>query len=335
MDTETLLKNTSRSLYLSVQVLPKAMRPAFSIAYLLCRYADTIADTAILPVHRRLHWIEQFKSLVVEQDSKQIEQLIREIDGASENPYEKELIKQLRPCLEAFNRISAKQKPLILEVVQAVCEGMCLDLNFFPQETEPKPKAFPSHNELEHYCRLMGGMPGLFWSKLIYTTSCIRMPEEKFYELGKYIGDALQIVNILRDIPKDLRINRCYFPLKDLAKEGLCETDLLSGENSARFEPIKNKWILWGAERLKSGKKYFRQLPKWQFGQRAAVAWPMLWTADSLFKLREEKDLLNPQRRVKISRKIIYFTIFLTPFILISNTLFEKWLDKKLRKFSR
>ena len=45
MDIETLLKNTSRSLYLSVQALPGNMRPAFGIAYLLCRYADTIADT--------------------------------------------------------------------------------------------------------------------------------------------------------------------------------------------------------------------------------------------------------------------------------------------------
>ncbi len=335
MDTETLLKNTSRSLYLSVQVLPKAMRPAFSIAYLLCRYADTIADTAILPISRRLYWIERFKDLIVTQNAEQIEQLTKEINGASENPYEKELIKRLHPCLEAFNRISKEQKPLILEVVQSVCEGMCLDLNFFPQETGLQPKAFPSHNELEHYCRLMGGMPGLFWSKLIYTTTNIQMGEEKFYQLGKHIGDALQIVNILRDIPKDLRINRCYFPLEDLQKESLCEKDLLLSENSVRFEPIKKKWILWGVERLKSGKEYFRQLPKIQLGQRAAVAWPMLWTADSLYKLLLEKDLLNPKKRVKISRWVIYSTMLLTPFILVSNTLFEKWLDRKLDKFSQ
>jgi farnesyl-diphosphate farnesyltransferase len=333
MDTETLLKNTSRSLYLSVQVLPKAMRPAFSIAYLLCRYADTIADTAILPINRRLYWIERFKTLIIEQDSKQINQLVQEIDGASDNPYEKELIKRLYPCLEAFNRISDKQKPLILEVVQAVCEGMLLDLQYFPQEKEHHPKAFPSYKELEHYCRLMGGMPGLFWSKLIFTTTRIRMAEEKFYQLGQFIGDALQIVNILRDIPKDLRINRCYFPMEDLQKEGLREGDLLLASNSERFEPIKKKWIFWGVERLKSGKEYFRQLPKTQLGQRAAVAWPMLWTADSLYKLLSEKDLLNPHKRVKISRGVIYYTMLLTPFILISNTLFEKWLDRKLNKF--
>ena len=72
MDTETLLKNTSRSLYLSVQALPKNMRPAFGIAYLLCRYADTIADTPLIAPARRLDWIGQFPALLEEQNQTQI-----------------------------------------------------------------------------------------------------------------------------------------------------------------------------------------------------------------------------------------------------------------------
>ena len=91
MDIETLLKNTSRSLYLSVQALPGNMRPAFGIAYLLCRYADTIADTSILPAQRRLYWIERFPLLLKEQNRQEISLLASEICGGSENPYEKEL----------------------------------------------------------------------------------------------------------------------------------------------------------------------------------------------------------------------------------------------------
>lgn len=333
MDLETLLKHTSRSLYLSAQALPRAMRPAFSVAYLLCRYADTIADTHLLPAERRLYWIERFPQMIHTQDPQEAAQLAREISGGSENPYEEQLIKHLRPCLELFNQIPAPQKPIITEVVHAVCEGMRLDLTTFPTQKDAAPVALQTQKDLEHYCRLMGGKPGLFWSKLIYHTQRVTMPEEQFYELGQHIGDALQIVNILRDLPKDLPMGRCYFPQTELHAEGLTPQDLLNPASAPQFEPIKRRWIFWGLNRLASAKAYFEQLSRLHPGQRAAVAWPVLWTADTLYKVYREPDLLNPQKRVKISRNIIYSTMLLSPLILLSNTAFCVWLNKKINRF--
>lgn len=333
MDTQTLLKNTSRSLYLSVQALPSAMRPTFGIAYLLCRYADTIADTPILPSSRRLYWVERFPHLIQTQDPQEIAQLTSEISGGSENPYEEALIEHLPQCLACLNRIPPHLQELIMDVVYAICDGMQTDLSFFPHEKAPLPKAFDAPADLERYCRLMGGKPGLFWSRLICRTMPIAMPEEEFFELGQHIGDALQIVNILRDLPKDLRIGRCYFPSTDLQQAGLSAPDLLNPANSPRFEPVKRKWIAWGIANLKSAKAYFEQLPKTQPGLRAAVAWPILWTADTLFKVYQEPQLLNPKRRVKISRGVIYRTMAASPAFLLSNAVFAKWLDFKLRKF--
>ena len=215
------------------------MRPAFGTAYLLCRYADTIADTPILPSSRRLYWIERFPHLLQEQTPSDTAQLTQEISAPSENPYETELIKHLPACLEALNTLDDTLRGIIMDVVYAVCEGMKTDLTFFPAEHSRELRAFDTPAELERYCRLMGGEPGLFWSRLIYHTAPIAMPEEAFYALGQQIGDALQIVNILRDLPKDLRIGRCYFPRMDLETAGLSAADLLAPENSARFEPVK------------------------------------------------------------------------------------------------
>ena len=49
-----LLKATSRSFYLTLRVLPAAVRSQIGLAYLLARTTDTIADTEILPVSQRL-----------------------------------------------------------------------------------------------------------------------------------------------------------------------------------------------------------------------------------------------------------------------------------------
>src|SRR5690242_1484273 len=49
-----LLRDVSRSFYLTLRVLPKSIRPQIGLAYLLARTTDTIADTGILPVEQRL-----------------------------------------------------------------------------------------------------------------------------------------------------------------------------------------------------------------------------------------------------------------------------------------
>ncbi len=48
-----LLKQTSRSFYLTLRVLPGAIRPQIGLAYLLARTADTIADSELVPLEQR------------------------------------------------------------------------------------------------------------------------------------------------------------------------------------------------------------------------------------------------------------------------------------------
>lgn len=334
MDLNTLLKHTSRSLYLSVKMLPRSMRPAFGLAYLLCRYADTIADTNLLSAEKRLDWIQQFPSIVRMQDNAQQAALVKDLTGTSENPYEAQLISHLADCLAALNSISAVQKNFIYEVVQAVCDGMCVDLTTFPNQSGATPVAFKTQADLMHYCHLMGGKPGLFWTQLIYHSYSVSIEQSKFYTLGQCIGDALQIVNILRDLPKDLRFGRCYFPQEQLEAYDLSAGSLLQPQNSAYFDPIKNKWLQWGKENLQQACVYYCALPKKAWRVRAAVAWPILWTADTFNKLAACPDLLNPNKRVKISRGRIYATLLVTPLLLISNTMFKVWLARKLKKLS-
>ena len=100
-DLNELLKHTSRSLYLSASLLPKAVRPAFCVAYLLCRYADTIADTALLPPEKRLDWIEIFPSLITQPDEEKIKQLAQEIVPSAADKAEETLLHNFPACRQA------------------------------------------------------------------------------------------------------------------------------------------------------------------------------------------------------------------------------------------
>src|SRR5262245_9545214 len=56
-----ILKNVSRSFYLSLRVLPGSVRKQVSLAYLFCRAADTIADTSLFPPCQRLQILRAFR----------------------------------------------------------------------------------------------------------------------------------------------------------------------------------------------------------------------------------------------------------------------------------
>ncbi len=331
-DLNELLKQTSRSLYLSARLLPPTVRASFAIAYLLCRYADTIADTSLLAPEKRLHWIQKFPSLITHPNLKDEQQILSDISGASPNIYEEKLLHQLSACRNIFNQLSNEHQAMILEVVHAVCHGMEIDLQTFPAENSRQVKAFSCAADLENYCHLMGGDPGVFWSKLIASHVELPIEKEAFFALGKDIGDAEQIVNILRDLPRDLRIGRCYFPADELAAQGLSAEDLLVQVNSPKFEPIKQKWIDWGRQKLRSAQAFYAALPKTQIKHRTAVAWPVLWAADTLNKISAELNLLDNTRRVKIPRSRIYATMLVTPPIWASNTVFNTWLNRKFKK---
>ena len=63
--TGALLKQVSRSFYLSLAVLPTPVRPTIGLAYLLARAADTIADTRLIERRARMAHLEAFRDEMV------------------------------------------------------------------------------------------------------------------------------------------------------------------------------------------------------------------------------------------------------------------------------
>src|SRR5258708_5554921 len=60
-----LLKDVSRSFYLTLRVLPVKIRFQVGLAYLLARTTDTIADTDIVPVEQRLQALQSLRERIL------------------------------------------------------------------------------------------------------------------------------------------------------------------------------------------------------------------------------------------------------------------------------
>src|SRR6266699_2522820 len=75
----SLLKQVSRSFYLTLRVLPGAIRPQIELAYLLARATDTIADTEIIPVETRLQALDALRERILGKKTTPLD--LREFAG--------------------------------------------------------------------------------------------------------------------------------------------------------------------------------------------------------------------------------------------------------------
>lgn len=362
-ELNSILKKVSRTLYLSLRALPAPVRKPMSVAYLLCRAADSVTDTGIIPLESRLHWIRTFPKilggrkdrppalgdmakeipsadhqeisgshsqsrihrLIGNGQSRAVTGPLRSQRAAVKYHSEKKLLSSLDKCLLAYDSLPQAQRLLVLEVVKNVCAGMCMDLTIFTGEDSGRLKAMNNAGQLEKYCSLMGGAPGVFWTKLYRMTirhaKVSECPDETD---GKMIGAALQMTDILQDIASDLRIGRCYLPSDELTAAGLSPLKLLDPDSIAGLQPVLSKWIRRAVSGLDRSERYLMTLPKNQFRLRAAVIWPVYWAMDTLAEIAKARHLLDPSRRTKISRRRIYSTILRTPATLSSDMAFSK-----------
>jgi farnesyl-diphosphate farnesyltransferase len=131
------------------------------------------------------------------------------------------------------------------------------------------------------------------------------LDEVQFIADGVRFGQGLQLVNILRDLPADLKNGRCYLPTELLEPAGLNPETLLAPENEGVFLPLYRAQLDQAEAHLRAGWRYIDTLPFGQFRVRLACAWPILLGLKTLLKLRTA-GVADLQRRVKVSRNEVY-----------------------------
>lgn len=131
---------------------------------------------------------------------------------------EAELLRQHADVMEALFSLDEGEADLVREVVGIIIGGQKLDLERFGNASAERVVALPDEAALNDYTWRVAGCVGVFWTKLGYLTMSegfSRQPQEELLAHAVEYGKGLQLVNILRDLPKDLRNRRCYLPVNE------------------------------------------------------------------------------------------------------------------------
>jgi 15-cis-phytoene synthase len=176
--------------YYSFLVLPREKRDAIVAVWDFCRAVDDAADEAASSDPARA--------------AEEVRSWRRELAACFEGgqPTTRQAL-ALVPLVKRFN--------LPRDAFEALIDGVEMDV---------QPRLYETFDDLYEYCIRVASAVGLICLEIFG----YREPMAKQYATD--LGVALQLTNILRDVPEDLARGRIYIPQEDLRAFGCSEQDL-------------------------------------------------------------------------------------------------------------
>ncbi|HZQ46565.1 MAG TPA: squalene/phytoene synthase family protein, partial [Verrucomicrobiae bacterium] len=200
-DSRTITRKSASNLALAFVLLPREKRDGMSALYAFCREVDDVADDESLPMELRRERLAAWRA-----------DIGRACGGESpEFPVNRELL----PFIHRHH--------LPFELFDELLKGVEMDLDI---------NRYADYPALEQYCYRVASVVGLLSIEIFgYHDPACR-------EYAIFLGKALQLTNILRDVRSDAERGRIYLPMSELAHFHVTPEEILRLEYSARFRDL-------------------------------------------------------------------------------------------------
>jgi len=193
------ITHRSRTNFLySFLILPRAQRRAIETVYAFCRIVDDIVDG---------------DSVDTSNPQRELDRWRGEIHACFNGQTPRHPVaRELKAILQTF--------PIPEEHFLALIRGMEMDL---------VRRRYATFAELDEYCYHVASVIGLMCIEIFgYRHASAR-------DYAIHLGKALQLINIVRDVPEDAARGRVYLPLDEMARFGVTEEALRAGVYDESF----------------------------------------------------------------------------------------------------
>jgi phytoene synthase len=197
-ESRAITRKSASNLALAFVLLPKAKRDGMSALYAFCREVDDIADNESLSVSERRARLGEWRA-----------EVLCACQGSTPRFA---VVRELQPPIRQYR--------LPFDLFDALLQGVEMDLDI---------NRYQDYEQLEVYCYRVASVVGLLSIEIFGYSS----PACRDYAI--YLGKALQLTNILRDVRADAQRDRIYLPLSELARFGVAPEEILLLEYSDRY----------------------------------------------------------------------------------------------------
>ncbi|HEY5233269.1 MAG TPA: presqualene diphosphate synthase HpnD [Verrucomicrobiae bacterium] len=196
--SRAITRKSASNLALAFILLPREKRDAMSALYAFCREVDDVADDENAPVEKRRAQLAEWRGDVKRACENQSPQFPANCE--------------LQPVIQRFS--------LRFELFDEIIRGCEMDLT---------RNRYEDFDELELYCHRVASVVGLLSIEIFG----YKNPATRDYAI--YLGKALQLTNILRDVKTDAGRGRIYLPLDALKQFNVSEGEILNSKYSVRY----------------------------------------------------------------------------------------------------
>jgi len=207
-----LLAQTSRTFALAIPLLPEPTRRTVSLSYLLFRIADTLEDAATWSPSERVAALESYAALVAKPDPANARRLCAAWLDAKPTTHAGylHLLAKTEAVLGSLDGLA----PAMADIVRAHVTRTALGMrDIVAARGQTDTFALTTLDELRSYCYVVAGIVGeLLTETFVHDCPLLGVLRGELESHARQFGEALQLVNILKDEHEDAREGRIFLP---------------------------------------------------------------------------------------------------------------------------
>ena len=324
---EAILPAVSRTFAIGIRALPGDLGRAVLVAYLICRIADTVEDApGVDPAHK----------------GALLDALLDCFDGAATadayparcaavtgEPAHLALVRHADLVFAELATLPPNTRAIVRRWVTEMAMGMKKFVFLYPGGIR-----IQTVEEFREYCYYVAGTVGYLLTDLWHEHSPAvgRARYERLRETCRAFGEALQTVNILKDVAHDARVeNSIYVPEQLLREHGSSQAALLASERIAESRRALERLIQLAWADLDDARRYLLALPRRAVRIRLFCILPLLYAYATLRDLAQTTAMLRPGGSVKISRAEVKALLTAGSLLVMSNGA-VRWLVERVRR---
>lgn len=310
-----ILPAVSRTFAISIRFLPGDLGRAVLTAYLLCRIADTIEDDNATPPDERAALLDEFLHTLT--DRAAAEAFPAKVAHLKGDAAHLALMARTDLVLVTFRSLPARTQERVAHWVREMGVGMAKFVRAYPRGIRIQTLA-----EYQEYCYYVAGTVGCMLTELwhLHAPAVGKAEFERLWVKCKAFGQALQTVNILKDIAHDAEHeNSIYIPAQDLAALGSSHETLLSPQHLEHNHAAVQRFIDLARHDLNDALEYILLIPRRAIAVRAFCVLPLLFAFATLRDLSASRAMLTPGGVVKISRREVKALMVVGLVAIVSN----------------
>jgi farnesyl-diphosphate farnesyltransferase len=323
-----VLPAVSRTFALNIPVLPRPLDTAVTVAYLLCRIADTLEDEAHGPTSvTLLAELARLSTLPPgwEADAQRFTDEVLRVLRKQAPREEVRLVEGTPRVLEAL----ASHEPLVREHVARCVRTMAEGMGRMGDKGRASGGGLglASLEETLEYCYYVAGTVGEMLTRLFeWYSPGVARHSERLAPRAVAFGNALQLTNILKDVREDLDRGSCWLPRTLLAEHGLTPEALLEPGNRDRALEVHGRLVAVAHREVRQAFEYAMALPREEKGIRLFCLWPLFLAVMTLRKVYGNRAILE-SKPVKVSRRTVRWVMGSTKLLVAQDSLLRMMFD--------